>query len=298
MVEPADSHRPPLAPLVADFLADLARTNRSVHTRRAYAADLAGFTRWYSGGIADITADVLGAYLTTCTHLRPVSRARKQAALASFLAWAYRHDRIAADPMARVARVRHDPPPPRGLSREQVEAILAQVPSARRRDRLLFRLIVETGLRPGEALGVYVEDLDLTPDDEHVRILGKGGRPRTVLLDDASLVRQLRAYLKQTGYRHGPLFRAEKNGRGGPLRYQSAQARWAGYCAQAGIACTLHQLRHSHATELVNGGVSLATIRKRLGHKHLQTTLRYAEQADASADAELRAWRRRRSGRG
>ena len=48
------------------------------------------------------------------------------------------------------------------------------------------------------------------------------------------------------------------------------------------------------ATELVNAGVSLATIRKRLGHKNLQTTPRYAEQSDATADAELRVWRRQR----
>jgi hypothetical protein len=41
--------------------------------------------------------------------------------------------------------------------------------------------------------------------------------------------------------------------------------------------------------------VSLATIRKRLGHKNLQTTLRYAEQTDAAADAEIRTWRRRRN---
>jgi len=45
-------------------------------------------------------------------------------------------------------------------------------------------------------------------------------------------------------------------------------------------------LRHKHATELVNDGVGLATIRKRLGHKNLQATLRYAEQTDATADAE------------
>ena len=49
--------------------------------------------------------------------------------------------------------------------------------------------------------------------------------------------------------------------------------------------------------KLVNEGVSLATIRKRLGHKNLQTTLRYAEQSDAAADAEIRAWRRRRERR-
>jgi len=96
----------------------------------------------------------------------------------------------------------------------------------------------------------------------------------------------------RTGYRHGPIFRAEKNGRGGPLRYQSAQERWQRYCGRAGVVCTLHQLRHAHATELVNDGVSLSTSRKRLGHKNLQTTLRYAEQLDETADAEIRRWRR------
>ncbi len=74
-----------------------------------------------------------------------------------------------------------------------------------------------------------------------------------------------------------------------------AQRRWATYCASAGVNATLHQLRHTHVTELVNDGVSLATIRKRLGHKNLQTTLRYAEQTDATADNELRQWRRRKS---
>ncbi|MGH9157491.1 MAG: tyrosine-type recombinase/integrase [Acidimicrobiales bacterium] len=53
---------------------------------------------------------------------------------------------------------------------------------------------------------------------------------------------------------------------------------------------------HSHATELVNEGVSLATIRKRLGHRSIQTTLRYAEQSDATADAAIRRWRRGRAG--
>ncbi len=96
-----------------------------------------------------------------------------------------------------------------------------------------------------------------------------------------------------TGYRSGPLFRAEKNHVGGPLRYASAQTRWAQYCHTAGVAATLHQLRHTHATAMVDGGVSLATIRKRLGHANLQTVLRYAEQSDQVADTELRAWRRR-----
>jgi integrase len=48
---------------------------------------------------------------------------------------------------------------------------------------------------------------------------------------------------------------------------------------------------------LVNDGVSLATIQKRLGHQTIQTVLLYAELSDATADAELRARRNRRGRR-
>ena len=292
MAAPTQNSSDPLSSLMTDFLAELAHANRSRHTCRAYATDLAQFSAFYRGPVGGITAEVIRGFEATLERLRPASRARKQAALASFLDWAHRQGHVASDPMALVERVDRDPPRPRSLGRKPVEAMLRMIPTAQRRDRLLFRLIFETGLRVSEALGLHLEDLDLTTDDEHLNVLGKGGRRRTVLLDDARLVGQLRAYLRQTGYRHGPLFRAEKNGRGGHLRYQSVQERWAGYCARAGVRCTLHQLRHTHATELVNGGVSLATIRKRLGHENLQTTLRYAEQSDRTADAEMRAWRR------
>lgn len=285
-----------LDPMIADFLVDLKQANHSPHTLRAYGADLAQFAAFHADSAA-ITAETLRAFWNSVAHLSPATRARKQATLTRFLTWAYRHDLVTANPMEKIDRVKREPPLPRGVGRENVERILAVILPDQKRDRLLFRLILETGLRAGEALALHVEDLVLTADDERLHVIGKGGKPRTVLLDDTRLVRQLRAYLKETGYRHGPLFRAEKNGRGGPLRYQSVQERWAGYCAQVGVACTLHQLRHTHATELVNEGVSLATIRKRLGHKNLQTTLRYAEQSDAAADAEIRAWRRRRERR-
>ncbi len=283
-----------LPALIDAFLANLAHENHSAHTRRAYAADLKRFASFYTGSADGITADVLRSFFGTLAHLAPATRAREQATLASFLTWAYRNDLIDATPMARVTRVKLDPPDPRGVDPRAVATILATIPATRRRDHLLFRLMAATGLRVGEALSLYVEDLDLTPDDEHLSVIGKGKRRRTVFLDDPGLVKDLRSYLTRQGYAHGPLFRAAKNGRGGSVSYQLVQGRWQRYCARAGVTCTLHQLRHMHATELVNAGVSLATIRKRLGHKNLQTTLRYTEQSDATADAELRAWRRQR----
>ncbi len=284
-----------LESLVAIFLADLAHTNHSPQTLRAYAADLAQLCAFHQGPVNTVTAEALRAFFGRHGHLRPATRARKQAAVARFLTWAEQHDLLDSNPMRKIDRVKLDPPQPRGLERGKIEHILEAIPVRCLRDRLFFRLLLETGLRVSEGLSLYVEDLDLSLDNEHLTVVGKGGKRRTILLDDPRLVQQLQAYLKRMGYKHGPLFRAEKNGRGGPLRYQSMQERWDHYCTQAGVACTLHQLRHSHATELINGGVSLPTIRKRLGHKNLQTTLRYAEQSDETADAEVRTWRRRHS---
>jgi len=286
--------KPSLQSLVDEYLTELANANRSAETCRAYGTDLRQFVGFHQGTIEDITPDVLRAFGTRQSHLAPSTRARKQAALSSFLIWATRVDKIESNPMLKVTRVRRDPARPRSLPRERIELVLAAIPSAQRRDRLLFRLLFETGLRVSEALWLYVEDLDLARDDEHIVVKAKGNRRRTVLLDDPHLVKALRAYLKDTGYQYGPLFRASKNGRGGPLRYQSVHYRWQRYCARAGVQCTIHQLRHSHATEMVNDGVSLATIRKRLGHQSIQTTLLYAEKTDATADAEIRAWRRKR----
>ncbi len=220
----------PFEVLVHDFLADLRNANRSPHTIRAYEGDLNTFYAFCADQNADLSVNTLRAFFASRADRAAATRARTQAALASFTAWAYRGGQIAADPMAKLERVRLTPPPPRGVGRAAVEQVLAAIPATQARDRLLFRLIAETGLRISEALGLYVEDLDLRTDDEHLRVKGKGGRHRTLLLDDPALVRQLRMYLRKTGYGHGPLFRAAKNGTGGPLAYQSMQERWVGYC--------------------------------------------------------------------
>ena len=144
---------------------------------------------------------------------------------------------------------------------------------------------------------MYVEDLDLQLDDEHARVHGKSGTVRTVLLDDRGHVTLLKLYLARSGYTSGPLFRASINGRGGPLSYDAAHSRWQGYCAAAGVDIGIHQLRHAHATELINSGVSIEVVRRRLGHASTETTQIYALLADKVADSEIRAARRRRDAR-
>ena len=219
---------------VGDFLADLEQAGRPSNTVRAYRSDLAAFAVYHAGPLRAVTPEVLRAYFATLAGLAPATRARKQASLASFLGWCFAQDLIDSDPMGRVSRVRLKPPSPRGVTPELVERVLAQIPARKRRDRLLFRLIYETGMRAGEALGLHVEDLDLSRDDERVRVAGKGGRHRTSLLDDPALVKQLRDYLKATRHRHGALFRAEKNGRGGGRGDHAARELWGGTAGRRG----------------------------------------------------------------
>lgn len=271
----------------------LTALKRSAATLRAYRADLTHLQRWVQVNGRELDAAALEAYFAAHEWAASTQN-RKQTAIERFCRWGRQHELLETDPTLHLERLPIPPPHPRGLRREEIERIFTVIPANQTRDALLFRLVFETGLRISEALTLHLDDLDLAKGDEHLTVLGKGGQRRTVLLDDPKLVNALRRYLRSLDYEHGPLFQAQKNGRGGPLRYQSVQERWQQYAAQAGVSCTLHQLRHSHATELVNGGVSLGTIRKRLGHRHIQTTLRYAEVSDASADAELRKWRRTR----
>jgi site-specific recombinase XerD len=277
------------------FLVNLEQAGRSPHTRRAYASDLAQLVAATTVTLPELTPEVLRNFFASQDQLAVSTRARRQASVASFCAWAYREGLLASDPMGRVMRIRTEQPPPRGFTPAQVTALLAAIPTDRLRDRVLFTLMATTGLRIGEALSLHIDDIQLQRDDERLTVLGKGERHRTVLLDDPTLLRLLRRYLRETGYRHGPLFRAERGTASSPLRYQSVQTRFVGYAQAASVSGSLHDLRHAHAQALVNGGVSLATIRKRLGHANINTTLRYAEQSDAAADSELRHWQRTRS---
>src|SRR6516165_9121536 len=296
----------PLAPHIDDFLADLANANRPRNTIRAYRGDLIGFAAHHDGDIAGLSAAPGRAFLSEIAGQAPATRKRKRAAVASFCKWAVRHELLAASPIDRVDTIEVPRTLPRPAAAADVAAVLDAICSRRPRkdvpldvlrDRVLFETAYVCGARASEACGMYVEDLDLRPDDEHAHIHGKGGTVRTVLLDDRGYVALLRLYLARAGYTAGPLFRASINGRDGPLSYDAAHSRWKKYCAAVGTGIGIHQLRHAHASELINSGVSIEVVRRRLGHASTETTQVYTLLADKVADTEIRAARRKRETR-
>src|SRR5260221_13143660 len=99
-----------LQSLVTLFLADLAHANHSPHTCRAYATDLAQLCAFHQGPIQTITADVLRTFFERHAHLRPATRARKQAAVPAFLTWAEQQELLEPNPMRKIDGVKLDRP--------------------------------------------------------------------------------------------------------------------------------------------------------------------------------------------
>ena len=131
-----------LQSLVATFLANLAHSNHSAHTCRAYATDLSQLCVFHQGPIQTITAEVLRAFFERHAHLRPATRARKQAVAARFLTWVEQQEWLTANQMRKIDRVKLDPPQPRGVERDQIERIFKAIPAVQLRDRLFFRFLV------------------------------------------------------------------------------------------------------------------------------------------------------------
>lgn len=285
----------------------------SSNTLRAYRYDLNLFARSFPEMEApEIGVEHLRAFLGAVADLSPSTLARRQAALRSCFGWAYREGLIGSDPAARLEKVKVPRRDPRPLTREQAEALLAAIPVSHRRNRLLFSLLYETGMRVGEALGIHVGHVHPNATDGgYIRVVGKGDEERAVPLIDAPQTnRLLRAHLKEAA-KVGPLFGGDlrKGGRSAEaLDYTTVLHHFERYLATARRKrpdlferekepVTIHRLRHAYATERLREGVSLQAVRKLMGHKNLQTTLHYAETDMESVKQEL-AVARRRSGRG
>ena len=241
-----------------------------------------------------IDVPLLREYLSGLRNLAPATRAQHHASLRSFFDWCYKHDLIAANPMGKFDTPKVSPGLPRPIPGKDLERVTRIIRKADARERLLFTLILETGLRVDEALGIYVEDIRLDPGQEGIRFRGKGDCEREVPLPfEFESLKLLRAYLRTEGLTAGPLFRTGKH-EDRRMTYNAALYQWRKIRKEAGVGCEIHQLRHTAATRMLNAGVGVGTVRRLLGHRNLQTTQRYAELGDATVRQELEAYARRR----
>lgn len=144
------------------------------------------------------------------------------------------------------------------------------------RDKALLELLYGSGLRISEALGLDVNDI--RPESGHVQVMGKGSKERIVPLSDTCMTALSRwlAVRDEVPPVHGE--RAAFLGRRGKRLDRRQAARILEERAkETGIPQHIspHDLRHSFATHLLEGGADLRAVQELLGHSRISTTQRY-----------------------
>jgi integrase/recombinase XerD len=271
------------------------------HTLAAYRRDLARYTATLTDAgcteIGEVTTSDVADYVAVLragdeAHppLAASSAGRAVVAVRGLHAFALTEGLAAADP----ARAVRPPAPPRRLphaiSVPDVTRLLqlAGDSPAQRRDRALLELLYGTGARISEALGLDVDDLDLTGQRGQggsvatVRLAGKGGKERVVPIGSYAC-RALDAYLVQARPSLAAAARSGQqsqgvflNARGGRLTRQGAWGALKSAASKAGLAeISPHVLRHSFATHLLDGGADVRVVQELLGHASVSTTQVY-----------------------
>ncbi|MFD8813668.1 tyrosine-type recombinase/integrase [Streptomyces sp. NPDC059627] len=189
-------------------------------------------------------------------------------------------------PARRAVRVKTVQRVPRPLDDEQIEMLLAQLRGLR--DRAIVLLMLHGELRPGEVLGLHLDDLAygrqrvvVRHRDDHPKgARSKSGQERVVDLHEAETLATVSAYVMNERPQDADsqlVFLI--GGRGTrclePLGYDGLVRMFSRACARADIRepwVTPHALRHTHATRMWEGGMRELTLQKRLGHGSPEST--------------------------
>jgi integrase/recombinase XerD len=258
-----------MTPLRQRLLEDLRRRNYAPKTIACYVLHVAQFARHFGRSPDLLGADEIRAWQL---HLLQVKHASWSAYNQSACALRFFYGTCLGRPeMAKALPYGKRPKTlPTVLSREEVLQFFAGFPTDP--DRMIVRTTYACGLRIGEVTRLRVADIDSCRGVLQVR-QGKGRKDRQVPLSPQLLV-ELRAYWRR--YRPKEWLFPSSSPQG--HRSITALQRRVKRVVRAlgwNKHVSLHTLRHSYATHLLEAGVDVVTLQHLLGHNDLQTTARY-----------------------
>lgn len=262
------------------------------NTLAAYRRDLTLFAAWLAAQGRDLDQttelDLQGYYAQRHAATRATTANRRLTVFKRYFRWALRETRMALDPTLALQSAKQPLRVPKTLSEAQVEALLAAPDTSTAlgvRDRAMLELMYASGLRVTEL--VTLKTLNLSLNDNVLRVLGKGSKERLVPFGEVA-AQWLRQYLGApraellAGKPTDDLFVSARGATPG-----SAMSRvgfWMivkKHALSAGIRVPLspHTLRHAFATHLLNHGADLRAVQMLLGHADISTTTIYTHVA-------------------
>ena len=172
---------------------------------------------------------------------------------------------------------------PRAMHPADVRKLLRVIGDIR--DRALFLLLLRTGMRIGEALGLRLNDLDIKGRKVDLYEGEKNSMGRVVYLSDDALF-AIKLWLRRRDKNKEFVFYGQSHGH---LCYSTGRGLFVNYLKKAGLdqkGYTVHCLRHTFASELLNAGMRLECLQQLLGHQDIEVTRRYARLTDTTREQE------------
>jgi len=254
----------------------------SPNTITAYADELQRLeTLCAQQALTDFSYESMNALITNLRDRgnQSVTVHRKVAVLRSLTRYvaAFTDATLPHDPLVVFPRLVDRVPetPPRWLTDPEVRQLKASLKTHTRqgiREATIVTVLLNTGLRVSELAGLDLTDVDLKA--AQLTVAGKGGRRRTIALNSTT-VNALRNYLKirPQDARTPAFFVSRKGGRYTNRGLEHMTRRLA---ERAGLPhFSPHALRHTFATQALDGGMKLFTLQEILGHRCLTSTQVY-----------------------
>ena len=268
---------------VKQYLQDLHRRNCRPNTIRSNATTIILFLTFFKSigrnRFEDINRQDLSAFIEheQDRGMSPNTVSTRLRTLSAFFNFLIQNDVLNPDLLKRKMRVKVPDSLPRAIEPEDIQLLLSVIKNVR--DRALILTLLRTGMRIGELLNT--KPLDLNLKDNYIQIFEaqKNRVGRIVYIcDDAR--RALIKWLKIRNAKNDYLFYGHRNR---SLGYGAARQRFIHYVDKAGLShkdYSLHCLRHTFASELLNAGMPLQCLQELLGHSCIEMTRRYARLTD------------------
>lgn len=278
--------------LVDAYLASLSvERNLSDNTVRAYATDLSTFLDWAGREGLDplrLRHRDFRRYLSYLDQARYSRRTvnRRLSALRGYYRYLAVVGVLQDSPCEAVSGPRQPRALPRLVPQAEMDAILRACDTTTPkglRDQAILELLYASGIRVGELAGLSCGDVDL--DAGQVKVFGKGDKERIVPLYPFA-VKTLRLYLSRARPELVGKSSADAlflSTRGNPMSTDAVRRAFKDVLAHAGVnqSYSPHDIRHTFATELLEGGADLRSVQEMLGHASLSTTQVYTHLSAA-----------------
>ncbi|HLF76641.1 MAG TPA: tyrosine-type recombinase/integrase [Dehalococcoidia bacterium] len=280
---------PAFQALIAGFGSALLSSGLSRSTVASYSSPVAFLWRWAAGrDVRQLSRSDLDVWVWSRLQEAGQNTARRDLqGVRALYAWLKRSGQRPDDPADGMKIKREQVLPTRPFSEEDTWRLLQACTSSR--DRLIFALLVSTGMRISEVAAMHAEDVQWRDGTGRILVHGKGSKQRYVAPPE-HVISNLLAYLagRETGW---VWLADERFHEPGPISAQRIRKNLYALAQKAGVqGAHPHRFRATFATYYLKRGGGVDVLRVLMGHESIETTARYAFYANA--DDALESQRR------